>query len=66
MDSRPYRFYVQFLYPVERWICGLWPGLLAFQFVVLARPVSLARLNEGTSVDRVPGDLAALEALSTK
>ncbi len=66
MDSGPYRFYMRWLYPIERWICGLWPGLLAFQFVILARPVSLARFNEESAVDHVPGDLAALESLSAK
>jgi SAM-dependent methyltransferase len=38
MDSRPYRSYMRWLYPLERQICGLWPGLLAFQFVILGRP----------------------------
>ena len=42
MDSRPYRFYLKWLYPVERAICGLWPGLLAFQFVTLSEPVAQA------------------------
>jgi 2-polyprenyl-3-methyl-5-hydroxy-6-metoxy-1,4-benzoquinol methylase len=46
MDSAPYRAYMRWLYPVERWICGLWPGLLAFQFVILARPVSITRLED--------------------
>jgi len=66
MDSGPYRFYMQFLYPLERWICGLWPGLLAFQFVILGRPASFARLSDESSVDHVPSDLAALESLSAK
>ena len=37
MDSAPYKFYCRWMYPVERWICALWPGLLAFQFVSLCR-----------------------------
>lgn len=38
MESAPYRFYLKWFYPVERAICALWPGLLAFQFVILAEP----------------------------
>jgi SAM-dependent methyltransferase len=38
MDSGPYRFYLRWFYPLERAICSLWPGLLAFQFVILAQP----------------------------
>ena len=37
MESAPYRFYCQWLYPVERLLCSLWPGLLAFQFVSLCK-----------------------------
>jgi SAM-dependent methyltransferase len=40
MDSAPYRFYLRWLYPLEHAICRLWPGLLAFQLVALAQPVS--------------------------
>ena len=63
MDSAPYRAYQRLLYPLERWICGLWPGLLAFQFVILAQP---AALPGSIAVDHIPGDLAALETLSSK
>jgi len=43
MDSRPYRFYLKWFYPLERAICSVWPSLLAFQFVVLAEPeISIA------------------------
>lgn len=63
MDSAPYRSYMRWLYPLERWICGLWPGLLAFQFVILARPSSV---GDDASADQVATDLAALEALSSK
>jgi hypothetical protein len=66
MDSAPYRAYMRWLYPLERWICGLWPGLLAFQFVILARPASLAPLGDSSSVDQVPSDLAALGTFSAK
>lgn len=39
MDSAPYRFYMQWLYPIEHAVSRLWPGLLAFQLVTLAQPV---------------------------
>ena len=42
MDSGPYRFYMKWFYPIERAICRAWPGLLAFQFVVLADPEAKA------------------------
>jgi SAM-dependent methyltransferase len=42
MDSAPYRFYMRWLYPVERAICSAWPGLLAFQFVTLSEPACVA------------------------
>jgi 2-polyprenyl-3-methyl-5-hydroxy-6-metoxy-1,4-benzoquinol methylase len=63
MESAPYRTYMRLLYPLERRICGLWPGLLAFQFVILARP---ATLPNPIAADHVPGDLAALGTLSSK
>jgi methionine biosynthesis protein MetW len=40
MESGAYRFYQKWFYPVERTICAVWPGLLAFQFVILAEPVT--------------------------
>ena len=46
MDSALYRSYMRWLYPLERGICRVWPGLLAFQFVVLARPTSEARSHD--------------------
>jgi SAM-dependent methyltransferase len=55
MDAAPYRAYLRLLYPLERWICGLWPGLLAFQFVILARPISVP----DPTADHLSGDLAA-------
>lgn len=66
MESGPYRVYMRWFYPLERWICGLWPGLLAFQFVILARPVSAARRAGESVEDSIPKDLAALESLSAK
>ena len=60
MDSASYRFYMRWLYPLERGICGLWPGLLAFQFVILARPTAPARLLTDAE-DHLYNDLAALE-----
>jgi hypothetical protein len=47
MDSAPYRSY-----PLERAICALWPGLLAFQFVILARPSSVANLQCESQADQ--------------
>jgi SAM-dependent methyltransferase len=41
MDSGPYRLYMKWFYPIERAICGWWPGLLAFQFVILGQPEML-------------------------
>ncbi len=38
MDSAPYRLYCRVFYPIERLLCSLWPGLLAFQFVALCKP----------------------------
>jgi SAM-dependent methyltransferase len=38
MDSGPYKFYMKWFYPLERAVCRAWPGLLAFQFVVLSVP----------------------------
>ncbi len=38
MESGPYQLYLKWFYPMERAVCGLWPGLLAFQFVILAQP----------------------------
>jgi SAM-dependent methyltransferase len=37
LASRPYQAYMKFVYPLEAGICSLWPTLLAFQFVTLAR-----------------------------
>jgi SAM-dependent methyltransferase len=48
MDSTPYRFYMRWLYPVERALCALWPGMFAFQFIVLAEPKAVARAFEET------------------
>jgi SAM-dependent methyltransferase len=64
MESAPYRFYMRWLYPAERWICALCPGLLAFQFVTLARPAST--LADEPPVDQVPEALAALGNLAPK
>ena len=38
MDSGPYRFYMKWLYPLEKLLCNLAPGLLAFQFVTIGKP----------------------------
>jgi 2-polyprenyl-3-methyl-5-hydroxy-6-metoxy-1,4-benzoquinol methylase len=33
MTSKPYRFYVAAIYPLERALTSLWPGMLAFQML---------------------------------
>jgi SAM-dependent methyltransferase len=43
MQSLPYRSYLQWIYPIENRVCTLLPGLFAFQFVTLARPLVAAR-----------------------
>ncbi len=63
MDSAPYRSYMRLLYPLERAICSLWPGMLAFQFVVLAKTASVPA---PAAVNQVPEDLAALGGDSTR
>ncbi len=40
MESAPYQTYLKWIYPVERALCSLCPGLLAFQFVILAQPLA--------------------------
>jgi len=42
MESRPYRFYVKWFYPIESALCRAWPGFLAFTFMVLGEPVGRA------------------------
>jgi 2-polyprenyl-3-methyl-5-hydroxy-6-metoxy-1,4-benzoquinol methylase len=38
LESAPYRAYLKTVYPVERAIASLWPGLLAFQMIFEAKP----------------------------
>lgn len=38
LESAPYRAYLKTVYPVERAISSLWPGMLAFQMIFEARP----------------------------
>lgn len=38
LESKPYRAYLKLIYPIERVIARLWPGLLAFQMIFEARP----------------------------
>jgi len=45
MDSGPYRFYLKWFYPIERAICRIWPAMMAFQFIILAEPNSVAGTN---------------------
>jgi SAM-dependent methyltransferase len=35
IDSRAYRWYLRFLYPLERWVGSLRPSLLAFRLIVV-------------------------------
>ena len=49
MDSGPYKFYMKWFYPVERAVCRMWPGLLAFQFVVLTVPRALPSSNDAST-----------------
>jgi 2-polyprenyl-3-methyl-5-hydroxy-6-metoxy-1,4-benzoquinol methylase len=37
LESRPYKAYLRTVYPIERAITALWPGLLAFQMIFEAR-----------------------------
>ena len=37
LDSRAYRMYKRWLYPIEHLVCRLWPGMLAFRIVLLGR-----------------------------
>jgi 2-polyprenyl-3-methyl-5-hydroxy-6-metoxy-1,4-benzoquinol methylase len=43
VQSRPYRLYTRWLYPFERRVARLAPGLLAFQYIAVARPSAHAR-----------------------
>ena len=47
MDSGPYRFYLKWFYPIERAICQIWPAMMAFQFIILAEPNSVAGTSSG-------------------
>ena len=42
LESRPYRAYLKSVYPLERAVARLWPGLLAFQFVIESAPKETA------------------------
>lgn len=37
LESPAYRFYSQYVLPIEHLVCGIAPGLLAFRVVILAR-----------------------------
>ena len=64
MDSAPYRFYLKWFYPIERAICALWPGLLAFQYVVLAEAVDsrVAPIPAGSPTDEVSREIETQNA----
>jgi 2-polyprenyl-3-methyl-5-hydroxy-6-metoxy-1,4-benzoquinol methylase len=38
LESKPYRLYLKTVYPIERAVAALWPGLLAFQMIFEAKP----------------------------
>jgi SAM-dependent methyltransferase len=42
IDSRAYRWYLRYLYPLERWVGSLWPTLLAFRIIVVGELPSIA------------------------
>ena len=37
LSSRPYQLYLKTAYPLERAVCSLWPGMLAFQMIFEAK-----------------------------
>jgi hypothetical protein len=37
MNSTPYRLYLKTVYPLERAVASLWPGMLAFQMIFEAK-----------------------------
>lgn len=37
LKSRPYKLYLKMVYPVERVLASLWPGMLAFQMIFEAK-----------------------------
>jgi SAM-dependent methyltransferase len=38
LNSRPYRTYLKTVYPLERMVARMWPGMLAFQMIIEAKP----------------------------
>ena len=38
LESKPYRTYLKTVYPIERAVARLWPGMLAFQMIFEAQP----------------------------
>jgi 2-polyprenyl-3-methyl-5-hydroxy-6-metoxy-1,4-benzoquinol methylase len=51
MESGPYRAYMKWLYPIERAFCRAWPGLLAFQYVMLVQPVGVVPTVDVATAD---------------
>jgi hypothetical protein len=39
MSSAPYKLYLKTVYPIERAIASLWPGMLAFQMIYEAKRI---------------------------
>jgi hypothetical protein len=37
LNSRSYRLYLRTVYPIERAVASLWPGMLAFQMIFEAK-----------------------------
>lgn len=72
IDSPSYRFYMRWIYPVERKLCSLWKGMFAFRIILVARraePPDPARLplsvvmitmNEEKAVEKVVKDIFAV------
>lgn len=40
IDSGIYKFYANHIYPLEYYTCKIWPGFLAFQYIVILKPLS--------------------------
>ena len=38
LNSRPYQLYLRTVYPLERAVASVWPGMLAFQMIFEAKP----------------------------
>ena len=69
LDSPFYKAYMRFLYPLERWLCERWRGMLAFRIIVVGRvvdardaegpplTVAMITMNEEGAVEKVIRDI---------